>query len=151
MKIELVDKDSFSIFINRLYIKECDFSSKQDITDVVKELVYQLKGKLHLCGFYKIKVFVHDKIGLFLDVFRLEELDYSNTLDLRIIIYFNEPIFFGVDDYFLIQDAKKIWFFDNQYYCLVDDILDQFYSLSEFGSFVYGKEAGRLLNQALIV
>ncbi len=151
MKIELIDKNSFFVFINRLYLKDCDFSSKEEITSVVKKLIFKLKDRLHLRGFYKIKVYVHDKIGLFLDIIQLDDLSYSGALELRIIVFFDCQFLFEVDDYFLIHQANKIWYLDNRYYCLVDDLLDSFYSVLEFGRFLYGEDALFVLHRACLL
>ena len=39
MKIELISNDSFNIFINKEYFKNVDFQDKDNIIDIVKELV----------------------------------------------------------------------------------------------------------------
>lgn len=151
MKVEIVDSGAFSVFINRLYAKNCDFSSKETIVSFIKVFMNKLKNRLHLRGFYKVKVFVHEKIGLFLDIIRLDDIEFSNVLDLRIIVYFDENIFFEVDDYFIIEDFPNIRYFDDKFYCLIDKNCDQLYKIIEFGRFVYGDEAFKLLNKGIIL
>lgn len=150
MKVEIIDKSSFSIFINRNYLKSIDFSVKEEVVAVVKDIIMKLRKRLNLHGFYKIKVFVHDKVGLFLDVVQLEDLDFSNALDLRVLVYFNEDIFFETENYFVIQDFSDIRYKDNKFYCSIpkDCEVKKLYEISEFGRFLYGEEVLSLLKNA---
>lgn len=150
MKIEVISKDSFSIFINSLYVDITDYTNKDKLVEVVKNVIKKMKNRLNLRGFYKIKVFVQEQLGLFLEVVKLEDLDYSNALDLRVIVFLDEKIYFETDDYFVIENIKKIRYHDNKYYCCVEDFNDIFPFL-EFGRFIYGNEVIRMLNNSVIL
>lgn len=150
MKIEVVSKDNFSIFINNCYIDLVNYEDRDKLVEVVKKIIKRLKNRLNLRGFYKLKVFVNKNIGLFVDVIKIDDLDYSNVLDLRVIVFLEDKIYFETDDYFLIEKAKRIRFYNDKFYCLADDI-DNIYDFIEFGRFIYGNEAIKMLNNSILV
>lgn len=93
MKIELVSKDSFNIFINIGYFKEVKFNDKDNIIDIVKDFILKMRHKLKMSGFYKVKVYVNKKVGMFLDIIKIEDIEFSNNIDLRVIVCLNEDIY----------------------------------------------------------
>lgn len=151
MKVEVCGKDSFSIFINRAYVKDIDFTIKDDVINFVRDFIVRLKTRLNLRGFYKIKVFPHDKVGFFLDVVKLDDMDMSNNLDLRIIIMSECDIFFETDNYELINTCNEKRYFDGLFYCIVDDSFDEILEKVEWGRFIYGREVVNLLTKGLIL
>lgn len=151
MKIEMLTKDSYKIFVNKLYIKDIDLNDKDVIILAVKDIIQKLKQRLQLRGFYKVKVFPSKNIGLFIEIIQLEDLEFSNNLDLRVVVYFDEKIFFETEDYFVIQKYDSIIFFDDKFYCLIDDYFEDLLEIVEFGRFIYGKEVINLLNKGTIL
>lgn len=150
MKIETCGKENFSIFINCCYIKEDIYTKKDDLILYIKNFIFKFRKKLGLRGFYKVKVYYNRKIGIFLDIDKLDDLDLVNNLDLRIIT-FNDDIYFETDDYQLICNYNEIRFMNNNFYCLVDEQFNDITRLSEFGRFIYGKEVINLLNNSKIL
>ena len=126
MKIEVISNKELFIFVNSLYIKVNNYSNKDEIISVVKSFIIKLKNRLKLRGFYKIKVYVKEKIGLFIELLKLEDIDRLDGLDLRVIVYFDEDIYFKTDDFFVIFGLPNIRYFNGYYYCLVDDIFDEY-------------------------
>ena len=138
MKIEHINYQQFLIFFNISYLNCIDFTRDQ-LLEMVKQLLFKLQDRLLLHGFYKIKVYAHRKVGIFLDLLQIEEFEYSDALDFRITVYLDEKVYFKTDNYFIISDCKTVYFHKNFFYCDVDDISD-IMSVIEFGSFVYGRE-----------
>ena len=151
MKIEISGKNNYNIFINRNYIGNVDLSSKEELAGFIKSFILGIREKLNLRGFYKVKVFPHDSIGLFVELIKLDELEFSNNLDLRVIVYLNEKIFFETDDYFLIEDCNDKRYLDGKFFCIVDDYFESLLSKVEFGRFIYGKEVINLLNKGKVL
>ena len=149
MKIEVIGKNSYRIFINILYLKDVNFENRDDINRMVKDFIKNQKNRLNLHGFYKVKVFPNKDIGVFLEINQLEELEFSNSLDLRIIVYLDEKFFFETDDYFIIKDYTDIRYLDGKFYCLLNDSCSDILKIVEFGRFIYGNEVVRLLNRSL--
>lgn len=137
MRIEKLGKQKFLIFINSLYLSTVN-SDKEEIIELVKNLLLKLRYRLYFQGFYKVKVYLHSKIGMFLELIQLEKSDYDYTLDFRILVYLDEQIYFKTIDYFILPDVD-IYYLDGYYYCNVSDI-SNINDVIEFGEFLYGKE-----------
>ena len=61
------------MFINANYV---DSFERDSLTLKVKNIIMKYRLKLGLKGFYKVKVFVNEKVGLFVDIYKLDDLDY---------------------------------------------------------------------------
>lgn len=146
MHIEIISNNKFFMFVNANYI---DSFERDSLTLKVKSIIMKYRLKLELKGFYKVKVFVNEKVGLFIDIYKLDDLDYSNTLDLRVLIFFDENVYFETDDYFLLEGISNVRYYDNKYYCLADSI--DIYKLVEFGRFIYGDEVNKMLEDSFCV
>ena len=137
MKVEKVGAQQFFIFFNIVYLKNIQLT-KENIIQLVKQLLKKLKNKLMLRGFYKVKVYVHPKIGLFLSLLRLEEFEYEDTLDFRVIVFLDEKIYFKTKDYFILPRDVDVYYDKKYFYCDVDSI-PNLLSILEFGSFIFVK------------
>ena len=69
----------------------------------------------------------------------MEEFEYGESVDFRIVVYLDEKIYFKTRDYFILPKDVSVYFDYTYFYCDVDDISD-IMSVIEFGSFVYGRE-----------
>lgn len=150
MKIELVSKDSFNIFINIGYFKEVKFNDKDNIIDIVKDFILKMRHKLKMSGFYKVKVYVNKKVGMFLDIIKIEDIEFSNNIDLRVIVCLNEDIYFETDDYYILPNDIKMRYFHGKYYVNVNDV-DNIYNILEFGRFIYGNQLKDIINKSKIL
>lgn len=136
MKIERLDDKHYFIFLNIMYLNDIQIN-KEDIIRVVSEFLKSIKNKLLLNGFYKVKVYLEKRVGLFLDLIQIEDSDYYNYVDFRIVVYLDEKIYFRTKDYFLLPKNCSIYYFQDYFYCDVNDI-DNILDVIEFGDFIYG-------------
>lgn len=150
LKIETC-KDGYKIFVNSCLLSDINMVFKDDLINYTKNLIYKLKTKLSLRGFYKVKVFTHTMLGLFIEIIKLDESDFSSNLDLRIVVFLEEKFYFKTDDYFLINNCKEIRYSDKMFFCLVDESFDELLEKVEFGSFIYGKDVNKLLNNSRLL
>lgn len=150
MKIVIISSEEFFVFVNSVYAKISDYSDKEEIIDVTKSIISKISMRLRMRGFYKIKVFVDPTVGLFIEGVQLENLERANSVDLRVIVYFNEDIYFKTSDYFIISDVPKVRYFDGDYYCLTRDI-PNINKVIEFGEFVYGFSVLKMLYNSSFV
>jgi len=150
MKIELVSKDSFCIFINSGYFKGIKFNDKDNIVEVVRNFILRMRHKLKMSGFYKVKVYVNKKLGMFLDIIKIEDIEFSNNIDLRVIVCLNEDIFFETDDYYILPSNVKMRYFHGKYYVNINEI-DDIYNILEFGRFVYGNQLKDIIDKSKIL
>lgn len=130
MKIEKINNTDYRIY----YYKDRIYENSD-----IKELIKKIQNRLKLEGFYKVKV-IKKKIGLFLELKRLENSFYNNTLDLKIEIV-DSDVYYKTTDYFVIKDLHDISYKDGIYYCIVDESFDGILEKVEFGDFVFGYDA----------
>ena len=98
MRFELISEEEFTLFINNCYKKINDYNDKNEIIKFVKEIFLKYKKKFKMMGFYKVKVYLEEKVGIFLDVVKLDAFDSDSLLDLRVIVYYDEDIYFKTDN-----------------------------------------------------
>lgn len=151
MNITLKSQTDYKIFLNSLYIKNLNIKSKDAIIDYVKNFLMKKKQFLNLKGFYKVIVYVKEKIGLFLDIIKIEDSSFFNNLDLRIIINLDCEVYYETEDFFLIKNEKNIFYKSEYYYCPVDENFTFDYKRLEFGRFIFGNEITNLLKDINIL
>lgn len=150
MKIEALTKDNYRFFINKLLIK-INLENKEDIIDYVKEIILKKKKTLNLRGFYKVIVYVNKKCGLFMELVKLEDSNYFNNLDLRVIVNLEADVYFETEDFFLIKKALEIRYNAGLFYCLVDDSFDEKFEKAEFGKYIFGDDVINMLAKSIIL
>lgn len=146
MHIELQSLNKIFMFVNICYVSSLQ---KIDLIEEVKNIILKYRVKLRLKGFYKVKVFVNEKVGLFIEMCKIDELEYSNTLDLRILVFYDEDVYFETDDYFVLEGCEKIRFYNNKFYCDVKNV--SILGVVEFGSFIFGDEVLKMLSNSVVV
>lgn len=141
--------DKLSVFI--IDDKEIDLNN-MDV--YMKELIIKLRRKYRkdISGFYKVDVYVKDKIGMIIDFNLEEEIDFFRDLvDLKVSLHEDADMFLGFSDYFLFE-GKKVYFFDKKYYVDLDDVSDEeFLRNIEFCEIVYGEELNKIKNNFKMV
>ena len=150
MNIKQISKDNYKIFIDKFYFVT-DLDEKEQIIDFVKDIIMKKRKILNLRGFYKVLVYVNKKIGMFLDMIKLEDSSYFNNLDLRVIVNCDSEIYFETEDYFFIANGKDIRYLDGKFYLLVDDSFMEKIENEEFGRFIYGEDVINVLANGVIL
>ena len=150
MNIKQVAKDNYKIFINKLFFKG-SFDEKENIIDFVKDIILKKRKVLNLRGFYKVLVYVNKKIGMFIDMVKLEDSSYFNNLDLRVIVNNDSEVYFETEDYFFIAEGKDIRYLDGKFYLLVDEFFQEKIENEEFGRFIYGEDVINVLANGIIL
>lgn len=137
MKI-ISNGDKLSVFV--INNKDIDLNN---LDTYMKELIIKLRRKYRkdIYGFYKVDVYVKDKIGMIIDFNLEEEIDFFRDLvDLKVVVHEEADVFLKFSDYFLF-DKKKVYFFEGEYYVDIDDVSDkEFLESLEFCKVIYGEE-----------
>ncbi len=144
MKIDKVSETDYKIYMYNFNIDE------KNINEEIKLIVKKLQKRLKLKGFYKV-ISAIKKCGLFLEVKKIEDSFYRDTLDLRIIVSKDMDVYFKTIDYFLIEKMNVIKYFDKYYYALVDDFFDEIIEKVEFGDFVFGLDIDEMLSSSVVI
>ena len=137
MKI-ISNGDKLSVFV--IDNKDIDLNN---LDMYMKELIIKLRRKYRkdIYGFYRVDVYVKDKIGMIIDFNLEEEIDFFKDLvDLKVVVHEDVDVFLKFSDYFLF-DNKKVYFFEVEYYVDIDDLSDEeFLEKLEFCKVIYGEE-----------
>ena len=128
MKIERLNESDYKIY----YYKSID---NKVLYDEVKDLIKSVQKRLKLKGFYKALV-INKNIGLFIQLKKIEESFYKNTLDLKIEIK-DLDVYYKTEDYFVIKGLSNIKYKDGMFYCVVDESFDKILEKVEFGDFIF--------------
>ena len=143
MKIQTVGEDLYHIYVY-------SFSTNDSIVDTVKEIFQRLQKRYSWKGFYHVEVCQYP-CGLFLTVSKIEDSFYKNTLDLKIETSSDIKVYFQSDDYFIVSDFPKVYYYGGVYYGLVDDSLKEILEKVEFGEFVWGLDVDDCIYKSILI
>lgn len=124
MKFEVLD-DKYLFFTNKIY----SFDEEKDISMFLKDmfLIINEVYSLELFGYFKVDIFIDDKIGVFVEISKLDDyISYSKKIDTKVIINRNS-FYFKTNDLSMIYQYEPIYKKDNYYYVStkdVDNVLD---------------------------
>lgn len=142
MKLEILDEDSYKIFINDDYIKQIDINNKEDLSNNIKLIIVKIKKvyDIILEGFYEVHVYPINNIGLILEIKNIDSY-LSKSIDLRIIVHNEEDMYIKLSRYELIQKYTNIKYLNNYFYLNVNEINKKDkYHLIEFVNIIYGDD-----------
>ena len=148
MKIEIIDKDNIYFFINNLYINNIDLNSKEEVSNYIKELIIKYHKRINMKGFYKVVVYTNKKIGVFIDVFKIDDSLYSRSLDLKIIVNTNDKVYFKTKEYNVIPKDIDVYYYNKYFYFDITHIQD-IIKIVDYGSFIYGEELESISNKLI--
>lgn len=150
MKVERINEELFDIFINFCYFKNVDLSNKIDLINVIKELLVKIDSRynLNINGFYKIKVYPKDKIGIFLNIIKIDDNEFSSGSDFRIVIYSNEKFLLETDNYEILDQNILKKYYNGKFYIDIDDIKN-IYNIIDMGNIIYGKAVKKILTESI--
>jgi hypothetical protein len=135
--------DKLYIYLDKLYV-DCDYSDKKSVGEFVKDYLVNYSKYLDLSGFYKVKVYCNEMVGLFLEINCLEKND-DNKLDLRILVFLNEDVMMSCSDYFVFN--CDCYYYDGLFYT---DVVDKV-NLLDFCCFIYGDKVLEVKNRGLFI
>lgn len=151
MKVEKINDDLINIYFNPFYFKDIDLNNKLELIEVIKNLIKKAESryKLFLSGFYKIKVYPNKKLGVFLNIIKIDDNEFSNTTDFRIVIYPNEKFFLETELYELFNNVV-MRYCNNKFYIDIDDV-DNIIPISDMVDVIYGSDVKELLSNSIII
>ena len=151
MKVEKINDDLINIYFNPFYFKDIDLNNKLELIEVIKDLIKKAESryKLFLSGFYKIKVYPNKNLGVFLNIIKIDDNEFSNTTDFRIVIYPNEKFFLETELYELFNNVE-MRYCNNKFYIDIDDV-DNILPISDMVDVIYGSDVKKLLSNSIII
>ncbi len=143
MHIINYDIEDTTIFINEDYL-DLKSIDDEDLSSVLKELILKLNTiyKLELKGYYKMLIFHHEMLGSFLQLHRIDDLEFSRCLiDLKITIFLDSTIYIKTDDFDLLTKGDIYLHQKFLYQNLSCFSKEELLKIIENVDFVYGEEA----------
>ena len=151
--LRILERDEvYYIYVNRAYIKEVDFASKDSISKYAKELVLKLKRlyNIVLMGFYEMKVYVHKEIGIFVELKPIDDDFDFFTIDLKVIILLNQEFLLKTLNFDYVDNLKPLYYYNGYYYASLEHEKN-YLSYLELGSLVYGIEVEEVKRLGLLL
>ncbi len=152
MKI-VCDGDTVSLYMNKIYIKNLDFSDKIFLESYLKNTLKILDNKYNLKfdGYYDVNLYIDQNYGVIIDVIkeRLEYFDYfSNQIQLNINVIEDCFLYELLDIPFHFMDNLKFYKFFDKIYVKIKGQIDNFLvgNLFELSKVIYGEEKNKILN-----
>lgn len=142
MKIEMIEDDSYRIFINNNYKEVSNIDDKGELGKFIKSIILKIRKiyDILLEGLYEVHVYVIKFIGMVLEIKNIDSY-LSKTIDLKIVVHQDEEMYLRIKDYDLIKKYPKLKYLENAFYISADYIGEEdIYSLVENYKVVYGKD-----------
>lgn len=142
MRVLKDDEGNFIIYL-LLNHKKYDMNHKDEIIQLVKNTVLKVNRMYHLNlkGFYKVRVYMNEKIGFVIEIIQIDDISIHNSIDLRVLVYANQDFYIEVDNFDFLPEHKKVIYYDDKYYINVNLLnKKEVISLLELGNLVYKSE-----------
>lgn len=152
MRLEEISSGNYQIYVNQGCYQNLDISKKEVIADYAKELVLKLRHHfgISLYGFYEMKIYVADSIGMFIYLKRLDdEDDYFSSLDLKVMIFLHQKFYLKTPNFDFISTCPTILYSKGYYYIELSSINLFFYL--ELGEIVLECMEQERLKNALVI
>jgi hypothetical protein len=163
MKLELYDKNHFSVFLNKYYIEDIDFNKREGIELYLKNIISNLKLHHHIkmSGYYDVNIYVNNLYGIIMELINLDDEHlkvFGKKIDMKITFNLDSDILFKLNDYFYKDNLdgikKEIYFYENNFYLniLNNSISDTLMmKIIENTEIIYGDKVYEILKQGKIL
>jgi len=149
MKVEIIDCDSYKVFINGECNKNINVYNKEELGKYVKDVILKLRKiyKIMLQGLYEVHVYVIGIIGIVLEINNIDSY-LSKTVDLKIVMHNDEDVFIKVFRDELIEGYNNLNYYNNCFYFDAKKLKEEdIYKFIENIDFIYGEELSVLKGQ----
>ena len=117
MKIEFNDDKIVIYYYDRLL----DINNINILNNEIKKLIIKLIKKYHISlGYYKVTIYNNEYYGNILEIKKIYENNYQETIDLKIIIFKDVTMYFEFDDIYFDLNNKSIFYKNGKYYINID-------------------------------
>ena len=149
-----VTEESLIIHINREFLN-FNYQVKEKIEEYIKNLIIKIKKiyKVKISGSYKVNIYQNNNYGFIIELNKQEGLDFfPDLIDLKINMFYDSNIFLKIEDYFLINNYKGIYYYKDNYYIDIKNISNKDnLNLSEFSTYIYGTKLNDLKNKMILI
>lgn len=145
MRLEIMDKDNYKVFLNSDYIPYFDIDDNNELGKYIKKIILNIRKiyNITLEGFYEVHVYFIENIGMILEINNIDHY-ISKTIDLKIIVHNDEEIYLQVPLYETLNNYKNIKYLSNNFYINIDYISKVDFNLIEQYQLIYGQELKKI-------
>ncbi len=145
LKIEMLNEEDMNVFVNQFYFDDFYMKDKDDLLMIIRDIILKIDRRYHLnlSGFYKIKAYVNQKIGAFLNLIKIDDNEFTNEVDFRIIIYKNEKFLLETEEYNLCKEATNRYY-NGKFYIDIDEI-DNCNKYLDMATIIYGDDVKKIM------
>ena len=117
---------------------------KEELTKNIKVLLAKVIRiyQINLSGIYQVVIYENKYYGYVLEILKIKEFEYSDFIDLKLEIKFNQPFYLAVDNYIYLEGINNVFYKNNRFFVNLKDVNDV-NKIIEYGDVVY-KEEGLL-------
>lgn len=133
MKLDFLE-DGYLFFTNEV----CFLDSEKNISDFLKNMFLSINEifSVELYGYFKTDIYVDDKIGIFVEITKLDDyFSYNKKIDTKVTL-FRENFYLKFKDLSKIFNYRPIYRMDNYYYISTNDV-DNILELLDFCEIEY--------------
>ena len=98
----------------------------------------------------RIEIVNDEDIDLFINIIKIDDNEFNQEADFRIIIYQNEPFLFETEEYEILPKNINKRYYKDKFYIDVEDIED-IIPIIDMGNIVYGPSAKKIIQTSKIV
>lgn len=134
VKIKICDEK----LIIYLYNHKLELSNNKELVKELRDILIKINNnyEFDLGGIYNALIYENYYYGYVIEIDKIKKFEYSDYIDLKIKIKYNQPFYCFFDNYKYIENCRNIYF-DNNLYIVNIDELSNVNSIFEFGDIVY--------------
>jgi len=126
MRLEIVGKDEYNLFINKLYVGDIDINDNDSLGKYIKQIIIKIRKiyDIMLEGFYEVHVYPVGEFGIILIIKNIDKY-LSKTVDLKIIVHNDEEIYIQIPDYDQLKNYTNLKYLNNFFYIDINQLKDK--------------------------
>jgi len=134
VKIKISDET----IIIYLYNQNLELSNNIELVKKIKSILIKINDnyEFDLGGIYTVLIYENIYYGYVIEINKIKEFEYSDYIDLKINIKYNQTFYVVFDNYKYIEDYDNVYFNNNKYVLNISQLKNT-NNVFEFGDIVY--------------
>ena len=158
MKLELLNLDNITIYLNKDYLKKIKFNLEENVEKEFKKLFLKIKNiyNINMCGYYEVVVYENALYGIIIE---LEKDDdeyvkiFGDTLDMKIVFKFDSDIYYELEEFDKYDFNKyHLYYYNDKFYIELKDKninYREYLRLLENSTIIYGNNLKEIENNLI--
>ena len=149
MRVKILDNEKIVLYLYNYFFKS---KEKENITREIKKIFIRLIKyyNLNIGGIYEVLAFENLKYGTILEIEKKEELLFNpDLIDIKVKINHDVNFYFKTKEFSILENLKNIYY-DNDFYYINIDGLENTDKVFEYGVIEYSLDID-YLNKKIFV